>query len=107
MPEAADRLDRIRAEHPDARPDEPPAGTDLGWLLAEVDRLRAQLASGTPEYAVRPIIDGQPGGIEEYGTEREALELRLEQHRSQQDPGYRLVVLTRLVVTTPWVETVP
>ena len=77
---------------------------DIAALLAEVDRLRAQLSGGTVEYAVQAFIDGQPREMVEYGTEHDALEIRLEQHRDEQLADYRLVVLTRRIVRTEWIE---
>ncbi|MHA6758820.1 hypothetical protein [Streptacidiphilus sp. PAMC 29251] len=107
---SAAALDSIRAIR--KRFDQPqaagPAGfsrADVGTLLDEIDRLRTLLSGGTTEYAVQPLIDGRPGGTEEYGTAREALLIRLEQHRDQQLPGYRLTVLTRQTLRTDWTET--
>jgi hypothetical protein len=77
---------------------------DIAVLLAEVDRLRAQLSGGIVEYAVQAVIDGQPREMVEYGTERDALEIRLEQHRDEQLADYRLLVLTRHIVRTEWIE---
>src|SRR3954452_5969586 len=69
---------------------------------AVVDAALARLAGGVTEYAVQPHIDGRVGNLEEYGTERDALLLRLEQ---PEPDGYRLTVLTRQVVRTEWSET--
>ena len=103
MTRPAPAVDAIRSRYA--------AGDTRGWhsadiaaLLAEVDRLRAQLSGGTVEYAVQAFIDGQPREMVEYGTERDALEIRLEQHRDEQLVDYRLVVLTRHTVRTEWIE---
>ncbi|MFC1415720.1 hypothetical protein [Streptacidiphilus cavernicola] len=80
----------------------PEAGPEIARLLDETERLTALLSGGTPEYAVRAVIDGQVGAVEDYGTDRELLLVRLEQ---PQPDGYRIAVLTRRTVRTPWTET--
>jgi hypothetical protein len=72
--------------------------------LDELGRLRAELASATTEYAVQAVIDGQPGEVSEYGTERDAVLLRLEQ---PSPPGYEAVLLTRRTVRTAWTPADP
>ena len=80
----------------------PHAGPEFELLLDESERLTALLASGTTEYALQAVIDGRAGTVEEYGTDRELLLVRLEQ---PQPDGYRLTLLTRQVVRTPWART--
>ncbi len=75
---------------------------ELGLVLDEAERLAALLSGGTTEYAVQPTIDGRVGNIEDYGADRELLLVRLEQSHPD---GYRLTVLTRQVVRTPWTPT--
>ncbi|MFC1411039.1 hypothetical protein ACEZCY_19205 [Streptacidiphilus sp. N1-12] len=106
-PAAPATVDSVRARFDQAQSAEADTFTraEVGALLGEIDRLNALLSGGITEYAVQAHIDDRPGTTEEYGTEREALLIRLEQHRDQRLPGYRLTVLTRRTVRTPWAET--
>jgi metal-dependent amidase/aminoacylase/carboxypeptidase family protein len=103
MTRPSSAVEAIRSRHAAGETDRWESA-DVAVLLAEIDRLRTQLSGGTVEYAVRAVIDGQPGEMVEYGTERDALEIRLEQHREEQLADYRLVVLARHIVRTEWLE---
>ena len=69
--------------------------------LAELTRLRNLLATGVREYGVRSVIDGRPSEVSEYGTEREAVLLRLQQPMPD---GCEAEALTRRLIRTPWVQ---
>lgn len=75
-------------------------GTELEWAVEHALDLTRQLAAGVTEYAVQSVIDGDPQPAAEYGPNREAVLMRLEQ---AEPPGYETRVLIRQVVHTDWV----